>query len=69
MTPGTRQRRAVVDRADDGVRVRRAHDGRIGLPGQAEVVGVASLPVTSRRSSLRRTGWPIPVPFDFPAMR
>ena len=51
------------DAADARVRVRRAHHDGVDLPRQILVGGIAAFPRTSRKSSLRRTGWPIPVPF------
>ena len=38
-----RERRRLVDRADHGMRMRRAHHRGIGLARQAEIVGVAAL--------------------------
>jgi len=52
-------RRRRVDGEDAGVRVRRAHHHRIGLPRDLEVVGERPLPVMSRSSSLRGNGLPM----------
>jgi len=40
---GHRERGALVKRADARMRVRRAHDARVRLPGKIDVVGVATL--------------------------
>ena len=50
-----------VDRDDPRMRMRRAHEHRVRHPAQCDVVGKAASPVSSRKSSLRRTGCPIPV--------
>ena len=48
------QRRARVDSADVGVRVWRAHNGRIELIGEPEIVKKATLPPQQRGVFLLR---------------